>query len=89
MTICGMPIVEDSNLFHREWVFPKERYVEYEPKDESWCRCFGFGKERIVPECYRIGNTWLMHPILADQLRKEIKFPFQIINPPGVVFSTI
>ena len=31
-----------------EWVFPKSRFVEYEPQDEAWCRFFGIGKEALV-----------------------------------------
>ncbi len=27
------------------WVFPVEPFVEYEPKDEVWCRFFGIGHE--------------------------------------------
>lgn len=34
----------------RVWQFPKERFVTYEPSDESWCRFFGIGKEIEVTE---------------------------------------
>lgn len=27
------------------WRFPAERFVEYEPKDEAWCRAAGIGRE--------------------------------------------
>ncbi len=29
----------------KRWVFPKEEFVEYEPKDELWCRPLGIGRE--------------------------------------------
>lgn len=27
------------------WVFPQERFVQYEKSDEDWCRFFGIGHE--------------------------------------------
>lgn len=29
--------------FTTKWEFPKERFVEYEPSDEAWCRYFRLG----------------------------------------------
>lgn len=29
----------------KHWVFPPDRFVEYEPKDEVWARVLGFGHE--------------------------------------------
>jgi hypothetical protein len=32
------------------WRFPKDRFVEYGPEDESYCRLAGFGREEEVTE---------------------------------------
>lgn len=32
----------------KRWGFPKERFVTYEPSDESWCRYAGIGREVTV-----------------------------------------
>lgn len=44
-TLAGMPIYTSPHVpKHPErWVFPEERFVEYEESDEDWCRYFGFG----------------------------------------------
>jgi len=36
-------------LLHRKkvWTFLRDRFVEYEPEDESWARLFGFGEEAL------------------------------------------
>ena len=31
-----------------QWIFPADRFVEYEPSDEVWCRPLGIGKEETV-----------------------------------------
>lgn len=33
------------------WEFPKDRFVEWGPEDESYCRLAGYGKE-IEAICY-------------------------------------
>lgn len=44
-TLLGVPIVPDKNLprFKVVWQFPRERFFEYEPSDEAWCRYFKIG----------------------------------------------
>lgn len=32
------------------WVFPKERFFEWEPKDEPFCRAYGVGHEEARQE---------------------------------------
>jgi hypothetical protein len=34
----------------KKWVFPKERFWEYEPSDEKWCRQLGIGHEEETSE---------------------------------------
>jgi hypothetical protein len=53
------------------WEFPKERFFEYEPKDESWCRLLGIGKE-VFPTVYRVGNQLHMHPKTWEEFSKEL-----------------
>lgn len=38
----------------RVWVFPKNRFVQYGPSDERWCRFFGIGREEEVVETVTI-----------------------------------
>lgn len=74
--IAGFPIVEDKNCWQTVWVFPKDRFITYEKKDEEWCRPLGIGHQEIHPGCYLIQYpgepmTLLIHPDLLKQLRKE------------------
>lgn len=43
----------------KEWQFPKERFVEYEPSDETWCRYFGIGKEVEITETVTIPQAYV------------------------------
>ena len=51
--VVGPPVVRGSVVGVRiveivkEWEFPKDRFVEYEPKDERWCRLLGIGREVV------------------------------------------
>lgn len=38
-------VLEFCPRFEKEWEFPKDKFVEYEPSDEKWARRLGFGKE--------------------------------------------
>lgn len=52
LLFASIKLVIDDNL-PKIWQFPKHRFVEYEPKDEWWCRKYGFGKEIDGPVCYK------------------------------------
>jgi hypothetical protein len=39
--------------------FPKERFVQYEPQDEEWCRYFGIGQDVQVRRVIEMENAWL------------------------------
>lgn len=67
----GIKVVTDNKLYDVVWEFPKDRFIEYEPKDESWCRKLGIGKEKIVPKAFMIGNTLVAHPIIIAELKKR------------------
>lgn len=44
--LTGIQIIPDPNcpIYQREWVFPRERFVEYEKSDEAWAIPLGFGR---------------------------------------------
>lgn len=48
-------------LKEKRWVFPKDRFVEYEPKDEVWARALGYGHEEnrreVVLPCTMIRSV--------------------------------
>lgn len=66
--------------FASKWQFPKERFTNYEPPDEVWCRYFGIGKlvESQEPLIYAIDEDAIKTPI----------YNFPIIQPPTFL-STI
>lgn len=70
LSLYGFQVVTDPNMVDRVWVFPKERFVEYEPKDEGWCRKLGIGHEEVrpKPEVVRVGRTLVMHPQTWERL---------------------
>lgn len=35
----------DIPKYEKKWVFPVEKFWEYEPSDEAWCRKLGIGHE--------------------------------------------
>lgn len=71
--LFGVKIVVDKSAFEKEWVFPKEKFVEFEKSDEWWCRKYGVGKEIIKPLCYFVGNYCIVHPLLYDEIKKQVK----------------
>lgn len=79
----GPPRFVTEHAVERVWVFPKDRFVEYEPKDEPWCRALGIGHEETRPAFYLVdGRVWV-HPSLVpaldramaavDGLRREVR----------------
>lgn len=76
--LYGVRVVVDADITELPvWEFPKERFVEYGPEDESWCRCFGFGKEVRKPACYEINGTLYVHPQIYQKFQK-----LPVVNPP-------
>lgn len=70
--LYGLRIVPCELACETRWEFPKERFVEYEPKDESWCRKLGIGREVIVGHAYRVGNVLYAHPTVIDAIKEQI-----------------
>jgi hypothetical protein len=73
-TLYGLNVVTDQNMVEKVWVFPQDKFVEYEPKDEWWCRKYGFGHEETRPQqqVVRVGDTLVMHPATLDLLVKDM-----------------
>lgn len=65
----GIPVISDLHCVKREFRFPKDRFIEYEPKDEGWCRFFGIGREVDVPLAYMIGGKLVAHPRIIEQIK--------------------
>jgi hypothetical protein len=90
--IGGIKIISEPLAYSTKWVFPKERFVEYEPKDESWCRYFGFGREegpqayQLVNRCPIFGTVTHMivaHPTIVAKLRDQVaslSVPARLLN---------
>jgi hypothetical protein len=69
----GLAIVPCIWAATRPWVFPDEPFVEYEPKDEAWCRKLGIGHEGpYKPSCLRIGDTLYCHPTIIEAIERQI-----------------
>ena len=71
MHLNGIPIVVSEHAMASKWTPPDERFIEYEPKDERWCRYFDIGTVKQEPGCYQIGASYLMHPVIFNQIKKE------------------
>lgn len=63
--------VTEYAVEHR-WVFPEDRFVEYEPKDEAWARPLGYGREETVPAAFLYMGRWLVHPSLVRVWEKAM-----------------
>jgi hypothetical protein len=35
-----------AKVVEAKWVFPADPFITYEPKDEDWCRYFGYGHQQ-------------------------------------------
>ncbi len=55
------------------WQFPKYRFVEYEAKDEEWCRRLGFGKGVEMIETITIPNA-VMNGIKVSPMEDRIEY---------------
>jgi hypothetical protein len=67
----GFRIEINELVTSRSWIFPKERFFEWEPKDEWFCKKYGIGHAGPVePACYQVGNTLVMHPTIYKELVK-------------------
>lgn len=75
----GIPLIVDDNIStETEWIFPKHRFFEYEPKDEQSCRALGIGYERLKPKAFFInpdqcGVRLLCNKSFEIELREWIK----------------
>lgn len=68
----GFPLYVTEHAVNRPWLFPKDRFVEYTKEDEWWARKYSFGREGPPePAAYRVGDDWLVHPVIYEQLKKE------------------
>lgn len=82
------------------WEFPKDRFIEYEPKDEGWCRRLGFGREVIAPKAYILKGGidpitgWgspdqlICHPLLADRIKSAMRESVHPFSAQGILDST-
>jgi len=87
MKLRGVKVILDANCKQNiRWVFPRERFFEWEPKDERLCRLLGIGYEDFDPTCHEIredrngvwsgafgaGHYFVMHPRLWAALKKKM-----------------
>lgn len=74
----GIPVIIDDNIStETEWIFPKSRFFEYEPKDEKSCRALGIGYEQLKPKAFFInpnqcGIVLLCNRPFAAGLKEKI-----------------
>lgn len=82
LPLPALPRIEESSLaIVPRWIFPKERFFEYEAKDEKWCRLLGIGHEVREPgailACYddpilnRQISTLYIHPEIMKRIRTD------------------
>jgi len=68
----GMPVYVSDLCVQRDWVFPKHRFFEWEPKDERACRALGIGHDGPAkPAMYLVGNSIYVHPAIAKQFPRR------------------
>jgi hypothetical protein len=74
-SLYGLKVVLDDTMTETVWVFPQDRFVEYEPKDEWWCRRYGIGHEETRPraEAVRVGDVLYAHPTTFERISLSIK----------------
>ena len=67
-----------------KWIFPKDRFVEWGPEDESFCRAAGFGHAVRIEKVLRIGRQLFVSPeVYAEIAGKRTDLP--ILRDPGFV----
>ena len=54
-----------------EWVFPKDKYVEWGQEDKSYCMMAEYGKWQKFQTAIIIGQDIIMHPDLLVELKKD------------------
>lgn len=69
----GLRVTVSEYALVRRWVFPVERFVQYGPEDERWCRYFGIGHEVTEPGAYQVGDTLVVHPVVWAALERHEK----------------
>lgn len=79
-TLYGFKIIESVYLTEKVWVFPKERFFEWEPKDEAMCRRLGIGHEVERGMCYRVGDTLVAHPSVVREMEKQARIEISLQN---------
>lgn len=67
-TTLGEPVYVSAHCLAPHWVFPSDRFVEYESTDESWCRKLGIGSEQWKPAAYKTPMGFVMHPDILAQI---------------------
>jgi hypothetical protein len=75
---CHVQIIGPTKVVYK---FPQERFVQYEPKDEEWCRYFGLGKDVQVRQVIEMEKAYLDYADLEELIfkgqvvRKEVEKP--------------
>ena len=69
----------------KRWEFPVERFVEYGPKDEDWCRLLGIGHEVESVETTYVPNAYVESVVTLESRRCELVFtalasPLQLLT---------
>lgn len=81
--LYGTEIRYTTSAVTTPWIFPDHPYIEYEPKDEWWCRKYGIGHEGKSEPCVILMNksgylpgardVLLVHPSLKKAFEEQIK----------------
>ena len=72
-SLLDFPVTVTEHAMARAWVFPVDRFVEYEPEDEWWARKYGLGYEgSAAPACFRVGRLIVIHPVLWRELQETV-----------------
>jgi hypothetical protein len=79
--LYGTPVRVSEHVVEKVWVFPKDRFVEYEPSDEWWCRKYGFGHEEVRPAVMRVGNDLHFHPVRWQQFCEQAELEVENFPP--------
>lgn len=81
--LLGIEVYVSELAVNRSWIFPKERFLEYDKSDEWWCRKYGVGHEGPAePAIFKVGNMMLVHPKIYDELKAVLPEPSKLDGMP-------
>lgn len=68
--LAGVPIYVNDLIVSRDWIFPVEKYFEWEEKDKATCIKLGIGHwGPSKPAAIMVGGALHVHPAVWKQMK--------------------